>query len=126
MNSREKILTLENLLGRVAEARASGRRIILAAGRCDLISPETIEALQSAREGNSLIVAAVAPDSPVGPSLLVAEARAQLAAALATVDFVVIGVAEAIGQVLRPDQRLDLPADLAPKLIERFRLERRE
>jgi len=126
MNSREKILTLENLLERAAEARASGRRIILAAGRFDLISPETVKALQSAREGNSLIVVVVAPDSAIGLSLLVAEARAQLAAALASVDFVVIGEAEAIGQVLRPGRRLDVPEDLAPKLIERFRLERRD
>ena len=44
-----------------------------------------------------------------GPSLLGADARAQLAAALASVDFVVIGAAEAIREALRPDQRLEFP-----------------
>jgi bifunctional ADP-heptose synthase (sugar kinase/adenylyltransferase) len=125
MNTREKILPAEMLVERAVEARASGRRIILAVGRFDLISTETIEALQSARNAGALVVAAVAPDS-TGRDLLAAEARAQLAAALASVDYVVIGAAAAIRGALRPDQSLELSADLAPKLIERFRLERRD
>jgi bifunctional ADP-heptose synthase (sugar kinase/adenylyltransferase) len=125
MNSREKIVSLEVLRGRAAEARASGCRIILVAGRFDLIGPEVIAVLHSARTSPALVVAVVAPDS-ANPSLLAAHARAQLAAALASVDFVVIGAAAAIRGAVHPDQSLDISADLASKLIERFRMEHRE
>jgi len=125
MNSREKILSAELLVERTVEARAASRRLILVAGRFDLISMETIEALQSARNAAALVVAAVAPDS-AGRNLLAAEGRAQLAASLASVDYVVIGAPAAIRELLQPDQILELPADLAPTLIERFRLEHRD
>lgn len=125
MNSRKKILSLEVLHERAAEARASGRRIVLVAGRFDLIGPEAIAVLHSARTSPALVVAVVAPDS-VSPSLLAADARAQLAAALASVDFVVIGAAAAIRGALQPDQSLELSADLASKLVDRFRMEHRE
>jgi len=125
MNSREKILSAELLVERTVEACAASRRLILVAGRFDLISMETIEALQSARNAAALVVAAVAPDS-AGRNLLAAEGRAQLAASLASVDYVVIGAPAAIRELLQPDQILELPADLAPTLIERFRLEHRD
>jgi bifunctional ADP-heptose synthase (sugar kinase/adenylyltransferase) len=125
MNTREKILQLQALLERAAEARAAGRRIVLAAGRFDLISLEAIESLGSAGKGGALVVAVVAPDS-AGSGLLSAEARAQLIAALASVDLVVIGAAGALREALRPDQYVEIPANLASELIERFRLEHRE
>ena len=125
MNTRDKILQLEALLERGAEARAAGRRIVLAAGRFDLISLDATESLGSAGKGGALVVAAVAPDS-AGSGLLAAEARAQLIAALGSVDFVVIGAAGALRDALRPDQYLEISTDLASKLIERFRLEHRE
>jgi bifunctional ADP-heptose synthase (sugar kinase/adenylyltransferase) len=125
MNTREKILQPEALLERAVEARAAGRRIVLAAGRFDLISRDAVESLGSAGKGGALVVAAVAPDS-AGSGLLAAEGRARLVAALASVDFVVIGAAGALRDALRPDQYVEIPADLASKLIERFRLEHRE
>ena len=125
MNTREKILQLQALLERAAEARAAGRRIVLAAGRFDLISLEAIESLGSAGKSGALVVAAVAPDS-VGTGLLTAEARAQLIAALASVDLVVIGASGALREALRPDQYVEIPANLASELIERFRQEHRE
>ncbi len=125
MNTREKILQTEALLEHAAEARAAGLRIVLVAGRFDLVSLDAIEALGSSGKGGALVIAGVAPDS-AGPGLLAAEARAQLVAALASVDFVVIGTAAALRDALRPDQYVEIPADLASKLIERFRLEHRE
>ncbi|HYB62462.1 MAG TPA: hypothetical protein VEH50_13410 [Methylomirabilota bacterium] len=125
MNTREKILQLQALLERAAEARAAGRRIVLAAGRFDLISLEAIESLGSAGKGGALVVAVVAPDS-AGSGLLSAEARAQLIAALASVDLVVIGAAGDLRKALRPDQYMEIPANLASELIERFRMEHRE
>jgi len=125
MNTREKILQLQALLERAAEARAAGRRIVLAAGRFDLISLEAIESLGSAGKSGALVVAAVAPDS-AGTGLLTAEARAQLIAALASVDLVVIGASGALREALRPDQYVEIPANLASELIERFRQEHRE
>jgi bifunctional ADP-heptose synthase (sugar kinase/adenylyltransferase) len=125
MNTRSKILPLGELLERVPESRAAGRRVVLAACRFDLISLETVEALQSARKSGALVIAAIAPDS-AGSGLLAAEARARLVAALASVDFVTIATAKGIGSALRPDEILDLSSDLAPRLIERFRCEHRE
>jgi hypothetical protein len=68
-------------------------------------------------------VAAVEPN-PGPDCLLPAEARAQLAAGLASVDFVVVARAtEAQSAPLRvlPAEIIEIKSDLAPRLRARFR-----
>lgn len=112
MNTREKILPLEQLEEVLAEARSRGRRIVLANGCFDLLHAGHVRFLEGAgREGDLLVVAVNSDGSErrlkgPGRPILPSEARAQLVAALAVVDYVVVFEEFDVGHLLerlRPD-----------------------
>ncbi len=90
------VLTLPELRGRIADLKAQGKKVAFANGHFDLLHVGHLRYLQAARaEGDALIVALngdpsverlKGPGRPVVP----AAERAELLAALAPVDFVVI------------------------------------
>lgn len=114
--TQQKIISLDELLARLAEHRQRGQQIILANGCFDLLHVGHIRYLEGAkalaREGTGILVVGVNSDASVtqlkgvGRPLLAASDRAQLVAALRAVDYVVIfdapTVADLIAQ-LRPD-----------------------
>jgi len=120
MNTREKIVTPRVLAERVKQSAKSGVRVVLARGRFDLLSRELVEELRAARKGDVVLVAAVEA-SPVPNCLLPAEARAQLVAGLAAVDFVIIAPPEELQAALSPAEIIEVQSDLAPRLLARFR-----
>jgi bifunctional ADP-heptose synthase (sugar kinase/adenylyltransferase) len=123
VNTREKIVTLAALADRLTLSSTPEAKVVLACGRFDLLSRELVEQMQSARAASSVVVAAVEPN-PGPDCLLPAEARAQLAAGLASVDFVVVARAtEAQSAPLRvlPAEIIEIKSDLAPRLRARFR-----
>lgn len=95
-NLQPKILTREQLQDRVAEWRRSGARITLANGCFDLLHVGHVRYLHAARELGGKLVVAVNSDESVrglkgaGRPLMPAEERAEILAALAAVDAVVI------------------------------------
>ncbi|MGB6429786.1 MAG: hypothetical protein WBF06_04320 [Candidatus Acidiferrales bacterium] len=120
MNTREKIVSVAALADRVEQSATPDAKIVLASGRFDLLSRELVEQLQAARAGNVVVVAAVEPGTE-RDCLLPAEGRAQLAAGLAAVDFVVIAETREVRAALRQAESLEVKSDLAPRLIARFR-----
>jgi D-glycero-beta-D-manno-heptose 1-phosphate adenylyltransferase len=95
-DSAQKILSREALRERVAEWRREGKRVILANGCFDLLHVGHIRYLRGAKTlGGKLIVAVNADDSVrqikgEGRPLMPAAERAEIIAALADVDAVVI------------------------------------
>ncbi len=112
MNTRGKILARDALQQRLAEHRRRGERIVLANGCFDLLHVGHIRYLEGARcEGNVLVVGVNSDASARalkgdGRPILPAQARAELVAALAAVDYVVIfdePNVEVLLSALRPD-----------------------
>lgn len=111
-NTDHKVLSVDQLVGELNRLRQAGRRIVMSNGCFDLLHPGHVAALQEARkQGDCLVVglnsdrsvrALKGPDRPV----IDQEGRAQMLAALACVDYVVIfdetSVEGLIGRVL-PD-----------------------
>ncbi|HXF04902.1 MAG TPA: D-glycero-beta-D-manno-heptose 1-phosphate adenylyltransferase [Blastocatellia bacterium] len=109
---REKILPRDELVARVAQARAEGKRIVLANGCFDLIHVGHVRYLQAARALGDLLVVGINSDASVralkgpGRPILSAAERAEIIAAFACVDFVTIfdePTADALLHALRPD-----------------------
>lgn len=90
-----QVVSQDELILRVAEAKRNGRRIVFTNGCFDLLHPGHVRCLEQARALGDLLVVAINSDSSVrqnkGPArpLLPGEERAELLAALACVDFVV-------------------------------------
>jgi rfaE bifunctional protein nucleotidyltransferase chain/domain len=112
MNTREKILPLDQLRARLAEERRDGRRIVLANGCFDLLHAGHVRFLEGARREGDVLVVAINSDASErqlkgdGRPVLPAEARAQLVAAIGAVDYVVIfeeTSVEPLLEQLRPD-----------------------
>ena len=110
--TRQKILSLDQLRPRLDAERRSGRRIVLANGCFDVLHVGHIRYLEGARREGGLLVVAVNSDSGVcalkgpGRPILPGVARAELVAALAAVDFVVLFddlTVEPLLEALRPD-----------------------
>ncbi len=100
MDTRAKIVTPEQLLSEL-----SGAPWTLAVGRFPALTAEHAAVLEQAAQREGLLVAAVAADSWGGPYPLDEASRAQLAAAVAGVDRVVIcdqPAAERLEQLGRP------------------------
>jgi bifunctional ADP-heptose synthase (sugar kinase/adenylyltransferase) len=123
MNTRDKIVTVAMLAERLKHSAKPDEKIVLAAGSFDLLSQEMVEQLQAARKDNVVLVVAVKPDC-APDCLLPAEARAQLVAGLASVDFVIVGKSAEVQAALQPPLKLEttieVKSDLAPRLLARY------
>lgn len=91
-----EVLSVDALAERIAERKARGERVAFANGHFDLLHVGHLRYLQAARaEGDALVVAVNDDDSVArlkgaGRPVVPAAERAELLAALAPVDFVVI------------------------------------
>jgi len=96
LNAPHKILTRERLLRQVEEWRRAGERITLANGGFDLLHVGHVRYLRGAKALGGKLVVAVNSDESVralkgeGRPIMPAEERAEIVAALADVDAVVI------------------------------------
>src|SRR5271169_661447 len=94
--SNHKILERQQLRTRVEEWRRAGERIVLANGNFDLLHVGHVRYLRGAKELGGKLVVAVNSDASVralkgeGRPIMPAEERAEIIAALADVDAVVI------------------------------------
>ena len=112
MDTREKILSRQELSARVAEHRAQGRRVVLANGCFDLLHAGHVRYLDGARRQGDVLVVAVNSNASARPlkgpgrPVLPAEARARLVAALDAVTYVTVfdePDVSALLAALRPD-----------------------
>ncbi len=110
--STRKIRSLDELRRDVAAARMRGQRIVLANGCFDLLHIGHVRYLQAARRLGDLLIVGVNADAAVralkgeGRPILPAEERAEIVAAFACVDYVVIFDDVTIApllEALRPD-----------------------
>jgi D-glycero-beta-D-manno-heptose 1-phosphate adenylyltransferase len=91
-----EVLTIDELARRMAELKARGKKIAFANGHFDLLHVGHLRYLQAARAEADALVVAVNDDASVarlkgpGRPVVPAAERAELLAALAPVDFVVI------------------------------------
>ena len=108
----KKILSRDQLRSRLDEARARGSRIVLANGCFDLLHVGHVRYLAAARAEGHVLVIGVNSDASVrrlkgeGRPVLGERGRAELVAALAAVDYVIIfdePDVEALLTALRPD-----------------------
>jgi rfaE bifunctional protein nucleotidyltransferase chain/domain len=112
MNTRSKILSRDEAARRLASHREKGQRIVLANGCFDILHVGHTRYLSGARAEGDVLIVAINSDPSVarlkgpGRPILPAEARAELVAALAVVDYVVIfdePNVESLLEALRPD-----------------------
>ena len=112
MNAYKKILSRDDLRERVEEWRRKGERITLANGNFDLLHVGHVRYLHGAKGLGGRLVVAVNSDESVralkgeGRPIMPAEERAEIVAALADVDAVVIFPeldVRAIIREIRPD-----------------------
>jgi len=127
MSTREKILSRETLRSKLEAARASGKRIVLANGIFDLLHAGHVRYLEAAKGEGDLLVAAINSDSSArqlkgpGRPVLHERGRAELVAALAAVDYVVVFDemnVESLLEFLRPDvhaKGTDYTAETVPE-----------
>jgi len=129
-SAHQKILSRNELKKRVTEWRRAGARVTLANGCFDLLHVGHVRYLRGARElGGKLVVAVNSDDSVrglkgAGRPLMPAEERAEILAALADVDAVVIfpeNDVRAIIREIRPDfqaKGTDYTAESVPERDE--------
>ena len=91
-----KVLSQTELMGRIAELKARGDRIAFANGHFDMLHVGHLRYLEGARREGDILVVGLNDDASVrrlkgpGRPIMPAAERAELVAALAPVDFVVI------------------------------------
>ena len=99
MDTRAKIIDLAS----AARLRRPGVRLKLVAGYFDVLTPDLVSRLGSLSDGGRLIAVVLDPPNPLLPS----RARAELAASLSVIDYVLllpdIGLEEALEEI-RPDE----------------------
>ena len=127
MNTQNKILSRDELRKRVEEWRRTGERVTLANGNFDLLHVGHVRYLRGAKSLGGRLVVAINSDESVralkgeGRPIMPAEERAEIAAALADVDAVVIFPeldVRAIIREIRPDiqaKGTDYTADSVPE-----------
>ena len=127
MSTNEKILARHQLRRRVEEWRRRGERIILANGGFDLLHVGHVRYLQAAKALGGRLVVAINSDESVrklkgeGRPIMPEDERAEIVAALADVDAVVIFPkldVRAIIEEIRPDVQAkgtDYTADSVPE-----------
>ncbi len=97
----------EKLAPLLAAERAAGRRVVLCNGVFDLLHPGHIRVLRAARECGELLVVAINDDASTerakgpGHPLQGLEARAEILAALRSVDFVTPFPEDTVAETLR-------------------------
>ena len=99
MDTRAKIIDLAT----AARLRSPGVRLRLVAGYFDVLTPDLVRRLQSLSDGARLIAVVLDPPKP----LLPAQARAELAAALSMVDYVLSPQGESLEKAIeeiRPNE----------------------
>ena len=107
MNAHKKILSRDELRERVEEWRHAGERITLANGNFDLLHVGHVRYLHGAKGLGGRLVVAVNSDESVralkgeGRPIMPAEERAEIVAALADVDAVVIFPELDVGAIIR-------------------------
>lgn len=126
-DTRGKILLRDALRQRLDEHRRRGQRIVLANGCFDLLHVGHVRYLKGARREGDVLVVGVNSDGSEralkgdGRPILPAQARAELVAGLAAVDYVVIFEepnVEALLTALRPDvhaKGTDYTAETVPE-----------
>lgn len=91
-----RVVTQEELISRVAGARAARRRIVFTNGCYDLLHPGHTRLLETSRELGDILILALNSDRSVrenkgaGRPVINEDERAEVAAALAAVDYVVL------------------------------------
>ncbi len=103
MDTREKIVDLAHAASIAAALRSRGARVRLFAAHFDVLTPELVRRLR-ALPGKGTLIAAVL--DPVRP-LLPARARAELAAALSMIDYVLLPTPSGLDRVIaeiQPDE----------------------
>ena len=127
LNTQNKILSRKELRERVAEWRRAGERITLANGNFDLLHVGHVRYLRGAKALGGKLVVAINSDESVralkgeGRPIMPADERAEIVAALADVDAVVIFPeldVRAIVREIRPDiqaKGTDYTADSVPE-----------
>jgi rfaE bifunctional protein nucleotidyltransferase chain/domain len=108
----DKVVSRDELLARVADARRAGQTIAFANGCFDLLHVGHVRYLDAAAQEADVLIVAINDDESVralkgkGRPILQAADRAELVAALRCVDFVVIFPESTVGPLLeaiRPD-----------------------
>src|SRR5439155_19507853 len=129
-----KIVAREAVREKLADHKRRGRRIVLANGCFDTLHVGHIRYLEGARREGEILVVGVNADSSVcnlkgpGRPVLDENARAQLVAALRSVDYVVLFAepnVEALLEELRPDvhgKGTDYTAESVPERAVAARL----
>jgi rfaE bifunctional protein nucleotidyltransferase chain/domain len=129
-----KIVSRDALRQQLAEHKRRGRRVVLANGCFDTLHVGHIRYLEGARREGDILVVGVNADSSVcnlkgpGRPVLDENARAQLVAALRSVDYIVLFTepnVEALLEDLRPDihaKGTDYTADTVPERAVAARL----
>jgi bifunctional ADP-heptose synthase (sugar kinase/adenylyltransferase) len=99
MDTRGKIIDLAS----AARLRRPGVRLKLVSGYFDVLTPDLVSRLGSLSDGGRLIAVVLDPPNPLLPS----RARAELAAALSVIDYVLllpeVGLEKALDQI-QPDE----------------------
>jgi D-glycero-beta-D-manno-heptose 1-phosphate adenylyltransferase len=129
-----KIVSRDQLRAILADRKLRGQRIVLANGCFDTLHVGHIRYLEGARREGDVLVVGVNADSSVcalkgpGRPILDEQARAQLVAALRSVDYVVLfdePNVEALLEALRPDvhaKGTDYTAETVPERATAARL----
>ena len=128
-----EVLTVERLEERLAGARAAGRRVAFANGHFDLLHVGHLRYLAAARAEADLLVVGINDDDSVrrlkgpGRPIVLAAERAELLAALAPVDFVVVFAGDTPAPLLarlRPDVHCKGPDYRSPELVPEYEVVR--
>jgi bifunctional ADP-heptose synthase (sugar kinase/adenylyltransferase) len=99
MDTRAKIIDLAT----AARLRSPGARLKLVAGYFDVLTPALVRRLRSLSDGARLIAVVLDPPKPLLPS----QARAELAAALSMIDYVLSPQGQSLEKAIeeiRPDE----------------------
>ncbi len=130
--SDERILTREDVVGRVKEARQAGRTVVLANGLFDVLHVGHLRYLEDAARQGDLLVVGINSDASArrlkgaGRPLIPERERAELIAGFRAVDYTFVfgeDSAEATIRALRPDVHVkgtDYTAKLSDELLFGF------
>lgn len=129
-----EILSLEELVSRVAQLKARGQRIAFANGHFDLLHVGHLRYLRAAKEEGDVLLVAINDDDSVallkgeGRPIAPEKERAELVAGLEPVDLVVIFGGDSPGPLmdrLRPDVHCKGPDYGSPDRVPEFEIVRR-